>query len=86
MPKNASAKNTTNETDDISVDINNISVQYNNITEARSAFVEYVNNNFPKNVTNIDTGKEIGISRRGIDDIKIESIAWNSEKIGTSHK
>ncbi len=51
----------------IFVNTNEIPVKFTNVNEARKAFVDYVRENFPKSVININTQAEIGISRMGID-------------------
>lgn len=49
-----------------------------NLNKARTYFVNYARNNFPTSVVNAETGKNIGISRTGID--KFLSGRINAEK------
>lgn len=51
----------------ISVNTNDFNFSRQNMNKARSDFVDYARNNFPKSVINTETKKEIGISRTGID-------------------
>ena len=55
-----------------------------NLNQARVRFIEYAQAHFPKTVINAETGKEIGISRKGLD--KFLSGRIGAEKYATGFK